>query len=88
MVKVPEKKDVISSGKVAVGAATGGLITGLAANILGGPLGVLVGSILGGSVVGGDVGRMITVNGVQDSVQALMMGGMGEVGEGSGGSVM
>lgn len=88
MVKVPKKTDVISHGKVAVDAGVGAVITGISANILGGTLGVLVGSIVGGAAVGGDVGKMVTVNGVQDSITALMMGGMGEVGTGAGGAVM
>lgn len=86
--KIPNKGDVMSNGKVAVDAGIGAVITGISANILGGSLGVLVGSVLGGAVVGGDTGKMITVNGVQDSVTAMMMGGMGDVGSGAGGSVM
>lgn len=88
MVKVPGKKEVMSHGKVAVDAGIGAVITGVAANILGGPLGVLVGSIVGGAAVGGSTGQMVTVNGVQDSITAMMMGGMGRVGEGAGGEVM
>lgn len=86
MVKVPGKREVMSSGKDAVGAGIGAVIVGLAANMLGGPIGIIAGSIVGGAAVGGDVGRMVTVNGVQDGVTAMMMGGMGSVGE--GGAVM
>lgn len=86
MVKVPGKTEVMSHGKVAVDAGIGAVITGISANILGGPLGILVGSIVGGAAVGGDTGKMVTVNGVQDSITAMMIGGMGEVGE--GGAVM
>ena len=88
MVKVPGKSDVMSHGKVAVDAGIGAVITGISANILGGTLGVLLGSIVGGAAVGGDTGKMITVNGVQDSITAMMMGGMGAVGQGEGGAVM
>ena len=88
MVKVPGKSDVMSHGKVAVDAGIGAVITGVSANILGGPLGILVGSIVGGAAVGGDTGKMVTVNGVQDSITAMMLGGMGGVGEGEGGAVM
>lgn len=86
MVKVPGKTDVMSHGKVAVDAGIGAVITGISANVLGGALGILVGSIVGGAAVGGDTGKMVTVNGVQDSITAMMLGGMGEVGE--GGAVM
>ena len=88
MVKVPGKSDVMSHGRVAVDAGIGAVITGISANILGGTLGVLLGSLVGGAAVGGDTGKMITVNGVQDSITAMMMGGMGAVGAGEGGSVM
>lgn len=86
MVKVPGKTEVMSHGKVAVDAGIGAVITGLAANVMGGPLGILVGGIVGGAAVGGDTGKMVTVNAVQDSITAMMIGGMGEVGE--GGAVM
>lgn len=86
--KVPTKGTVMSSGKTAVDAGIGGAIVAVAANILGGELGVLVGGILGGAAVGGSHGEMITVNAVQDAVQAMFMGGMGDVGGAGGGGVM
>lgn len=84
--KVPTKKSVTGSGRTAVDAGIGGAIVGVAGNILGGELGVLVGGILAGAVIGGDIGKMVTVNAVQDAVTAMMMGGMGEAG--TGGQVM
>lgn len=86
MVKVPGKTEVVSHGKVAVDAGIGAVITGVSANILGAPLGILIGSIVGGAAVGGETGKMVTVNGVQDSITAMMIGGVGDVGE--GGAVM
>ena len=82
--KVPTKGDVMTSGKTAVDAGIGGAITAISANMLGGELGVLLGGILGGAVVGGDTGKMITVNAVQDAITAMFMGGMGDVGTGGG----
>lgn len=82
--KIPSKGGVMASGKVAVDAGIGGAITALSANILGGELGVLLGGILGGAVIGGDTGKMVTVNAVQDAVTAMFMGGMGDVGAGGG----
>lgn len=82
--KVPTKSDVMTSGKTAVEAGIGGAVTALSANMLGGEIGVLLGGILGGAVVGGDTGKMITVNAVQDAVTAMFMGGMGDVGSGGG----
>ena len=82
--KVPTKGGIMASGKTAVDAGIGGAVTAIAANILGGELGVLVGGILGGAVIGGDTGKMVTVNAVQDAVTAMFMGGMGDVGSGGG----
>jgi len=86
--KVPTKGTMMSSGKTAVDAGIGGAITAISANILGGELGVLVGGIVAGAAIGGTHGEMVTVNAVQDAVQAMFMGGMGETGAGSGGGVM
>jgi len=83
--KVPTKDSVMSSGRTAVDAGIGGAITAIAANILGGELGVLVGGIVAGAAIGGDTGKMVTVNAVQDAVTAMFMGGMGDVGDGGGG---
>lgn len=82
--KVPTKGSMMSSGKTAVDAGIGGAITAISANILGGELGVLLGGIIGGAVIGGDTGKMVTVNAVQDAVTAMFMGGMGDVGSGGG----
>lgn len=85
--KVPTKGTIMSSGKTAVDAGIGGAITAVGANIFGGELGVLLGGIVAGAVIGGTHGEMVTVNAVQDAVQAMFMGGMGDVGA-SGGGVM
>jgi hypothetical protein len=82
--KIPSKSGVMASGRTAVDAGIGGAITAISANILGGELGVLLGGILGGAVIGGDTGKMVTVNAVQDAVTAMFMGGMGDVGSGGG----
>lgn len=82
--KVPTKGSMMESGKTAVDAGIGGAITAISANILGGELGVLLGGIVGGAVIGGDTGKMVTVNAVQDAVTAMFMGGMGDVGSGGG----
>ena len=82
--KVPTKSGIMDSGRTAVDAGIGGAVTAISANILGGELGVLVGGIIGGAVIGGDTGKMVTVNAVQDAVTAMFMGGMGDVGSGGG----
>ena len=84
--KIPNKGEVVSSGKTAFDGAIGGALTGIGANMLGGEIGVIAGGILAGAIVGGSHGEMITMNAVQDAVSAMMMGGMGDVG--SGGQVM
>lgn len=82
--KIPTKGTVMASGRTAVDAGIGGAITAISANILGGELGVLVGGIVAGAAIGGAHGEMITTNAVQDAVQAMFMGGMGDVGTGGG----
>ena len=47
----------------------------LATAVLGAPVGTLGGTVLAASIMGGDVGQIVAVNGGMDSALALLAGG-------------
>ena len=55
--------------------AIGGIATGVLGGFLGTP-GAVVGAILAGAAVGGQDGRIVAINGVQDAITAAIVGAM------------
>ena len=50
----------------------GGLAVGLLSRFLSRPVGAAVGGILAGSLIGGNDGRIVAINSIQDAVTVLV----------------
>lgn len=75
---IPNTRDLSRSFRDAAWGTVGGLGVALGTALLGVPLGTVGGALLTGAAVGGDVGRIITVNGVMDAVVAALTPAQGQ----------
>lgn len=55
--------------------AIGGILTGIGGGLFG-TFGAIPGAILAGAAVGGQDGRIVAINGVQDAITAAIVGAM------------
>lgn len=55
--------------------AAGGIACGVGGGVLG-TFGAIIGAVLAGAALGGQDGRIVAINGVQDSITAAIVGAM------------